>query len=74
MEINDFVKCIHNYDGSYLPLLIGKSYQILDIIIDTYLLKDDDDNFEYYPSYYFIDLKKYREEQLNKLLNGKNVY
>lgn len=82
MDIGSTVVCIYDiniyWHSLKVSLTIGKKYTILNIVkqrqgenlATLYSVINDDNERRSYNELYFTSLDEYREEQLNKLLNG----
>ena len=78
-KIGEDIICIKNEDDIYMPslkehLTLNKSYKIVDIRTDSnkplhFLIKDNNDDLNYFDIDYFISIPMYREQQINMLLN-----
>lgn len=58
----------NNHKMIYTSLTIGKVYNVNNTMVqELYQIIDDDNELVYYSMYNFVDIKKYREDQLNKI-------
>ena len=71
MRVGDVVVCI-NYERKPVNLTIGKQYTVIGNSMDGIKITDDKGNESYFYVNRFVMLSKYREQQLNNLLNEDN--
>jgi hypothetical protein len=60
------VKCLNNF--IYRGITIGKTYNVISIYDECYLIRDDDGYDYTYPKSWFKSLLECRIEKINKLL------
>jgi hypothetical protein len=68
--INRSSICTHNKLPQYiwLPITIGKSYEVVDELDNGYFIKNDNGYDDFYPMECFITLEEYRSLQIDNIL------